>query len=465
MNHSSPTILFVMAAAIGHLNCTFSVSRRLRKEGYRVIYAIHPDKVPYLEEQGFEAIPFDAKLFSFGSDLRYIGNTPIDTLLHRLTDHFTQARIGPTETAITKWNKLLQTVNPQLLFLDSFYPFNYLLIEGPKPPTIFINIMLSDRPRTGVPPLNSLLSPAKGAAPLQSLRIGANWFRHSIRQRWREWSSFGQSQLGLSRQILAQKGISISACIDTNKAFYPAVRTCPEIVLGPAALDYDELSPVEQLYLASPVHIPQNKTSQDPRLHLMLERLEMALPFTKWIYCSLGTLNARHNMHSLALFRALIRIFAKRPDWELILATGEIDPLVFGPQRPNIHLFRHVPQYQILQSCSAMITHGGINSVLECIHQQVPMLVFPLNNEWDQNGNAARVVHYGLGIRQQLEHLQEEQITTALERLISETSFKDNLNAMQARIEQEDNWPALMQMIKEQMASAPTLSNHHLITT
>ena len=46
-----------------------------------------------------------------------------------------------------------------------------------------------------------------------------------------------------------------------------------------------------------------------------------------------------------------------------------------------------------------MVTHGGMNSIVECIYRQVPMLAYPLNRCWDQPGNAARIVFHGLGMR------------------------------------------------------------------
>jgi zeaxanthin glucosyltransferase len=35
------------------------------------------------------------------------------------------------------------------------------------------------------------------------------------------------------------------------------------------------------------------------------------------------------------------------------------------------------------------------------------MLVLPLNNQWDQNGDAARVVYHGLGIKANLQDTKE----------------------------------------------------------
>jgi UDP:flavonoid glycosyltransferase YjiC (YdhE family) len=54
------------------------------------------------------------------------------------------------------------------------------------------------------------------------------------------------------------------------------------------------------------------------------------------------------------------------------------------------------------------LTHSGNGSVLEAIHFKIPMLLFPLNNKWDQNGTAARVVHFGLGRKSELRIMRNE---------------------------------------------------------
>jgi UDP:flavonoid glycosyltransferase YjiC (YdhE family) len=82
-----------------------------------------------------------------------------------------------------------------------------------------------------------------------------------------------------------------------------------------------------------------------------------------------------------------------------LAAGGFYDRLVSREIPGNIFVYRTAPQLQILQKAQLMITHGGINSVKECIRFGVPMMIYPLRGIHDSVGCAARVVYHNLGRR------------------------------------------------------------------
>jgi UDP:flavonoid glycosyltransferase YjiC (YdhE family) len=55
------------------------------------------------------------------------------------------------------------------------------------------------------------------------------------------------------------------------------------------------------------------------------------------------------------------------------------------------------PQQWALQHADAVVTHGGLNTVMDAIVSRTPMLVMPI--AFDQPGVASRVAHAGIGLQ------------------------------------------------------------------
>jgi zeaxanthin glucosyltransferase len=100
----------------------------------------------------------------------------------------------------------------------------------------------------------------------------------------------------------------------------------------------------------------------------------------------------------LPFLRRVVRIVEGRPSWDLVLSlSGRISAAALGPLPPGVHVFPWVPQLDVLAHADVAITHGGINTVDECVTSGVPMLVYP-GGETDMGGTTSRVVYHGLGL-------------------------------------------------------------------
>jgi zeaxanthin glucosyltransferase len=98
----------------------------------------------------------------------------------------------------------------------------------------------------------------------------------------------------------------------------------------------------------------------------------------------------------------------------------------------HIHTFAYVPQTYLLGYCSVFITHGGINSIKESIQAAVPMLVIPL--DVDQPGNAAKVVHKGLGLAAYIAKETTESLKAKLEALLTDAQYKQQLKHFKEKV-------------------------------
>ena len=87
-----------------------------------------------------------------------------------------------------------------------------------------------------------------------------------------------------------------------------------------------------------------------------------------------------------------------RPDRELVISLGgRLRPSDLGPLPERVHAFEWVPQLDVLRRTDAVVTHGGSNTIDECVLAGVPMLIY-CGYQTDMAGNTVRVAHHGLGL-------------------------------------------------------------------
>ncbi len=99
------------------------------------------------------------------------------------------------------------------------------------------------------------------------------------------------------------------------------------------------------------------------------------------IYVTLGTLfNSRTDV-----FAQILTALRDEPV-EIIVTVGrDGDPAQFGPQPPNVHIERFVPQNLLYPHCAAAVIHGGSGTMIGALQHGLPLVVMPLGA--DHPGN------------------------------------------------------------------------------
>jgi len=154
---------------------------------------------------------------------------------------------------------------------------------------------------------------------------------------------------------------------------------------------------------------------------------QFAGPNGPLVYLSLGSLGSA----DVELMRALIvELAASR--YRVIVSKG--------PQHDQLELAANMvgeeflPQTSVLPKVDLVITHGGNNTVTECLYFGKPMVVLPLF--WDQYDNAQRIHETGFGIRLDTYAHEPEQLLGAIEALLANGRLRQRLGALSARLQQ-----------------------------
>jgi MGT family glycosyltransferase len=147
------------------------------------------------------------------------------------------------------------------------------------------------------------------------------------------------------------------------------------------------------------------------------------------VYFSLGSLGSA----DVQLMRRVIGCLAATP-YRYIVSKGPLHHEI--ELAANMAGAEFLPQTSVLPVCDLVITHGGNNTVTECLHFGKPMVVLPLF--WDQYDNAQRVHELGLGIRLDTYRFTDTQMHGALDRLLGDGRLHARLAAAAATIQRRD---------------------------
>jgi len=90
------------------------------------------------------------------------------------------------------------------------------------------------------------------------------------------------------------------------------------------------------------------------------------------------------------------------------------------------------PQLALLDRASLLITHAGVNTVLEAISRAVPMVALPRG--YDQPAMGSRIAHSGVGLLGSFRSSTAAQIREMVKRVLGEDSFRRRARELQTAI-------------------------------
>jgi MGT family glycosyltransferase len=164
------------------------------------------------------------------------------------------------------------------------------------------------------------------------------------------------------------------------------------------------------------------------------------------VFCSLGTA-ATFYPHSLRFFQAVITASKLREDWQFVLHVGSHpEAAQLESPRPNLLIRERVPQLTLLRRAAVMVTHGGMNSIMECIHFGVPMVIVP--GLRDQPGNATRAVHHGLAVTARMASITAKELVSLTAHAMTDRSIREALVRMRRAITDEKGMDASVQFLE-----------------
>ena len=162
------------------------------------------------------------------------------------------------------------------------------------------------------------------------------------------------------------------------------------------------------------------------------DRKSESFDFTKGenpvVYISLGTIVKGAG----TFFQTCIEAFRDEAVDVIISAGQKFDIHRLKNISPNVHIYKSVPQVEVLKMADVFVTHGGMNSISEALTAAVPMVVIPFSS--DQPTNARSVEKLGAGKKMDYSSVDKDSLKDTVLSVLNDNDIRSNLLNMQKLI-------------------------------
>jgi MGT family glycosyltransferase len=373
-------LLFAAHPTVGHTSALRAIAARLLAQGHAIDFAIVPAHVPAadrwpapvqaasalprrLRADGFTVLPLPRSWRALWHAIRLPGRVGLAELAEAIalftSDMPAQARaIASYATAR----------NAAVIVGDYLMPAALLAARLSDRPYVALYHSALPFPVADAPPFGSQLASTAAGTPAwqaAAARLAA------LSQQFADRTAAAAHALGITlpRPITLTRPVSDTLnLLATLPVLEPGLLLpdAPAVMIGPC------------------LPLPSAMDQGHPALH--------ALPDAGLrVYVSLGTVFNEQP----AVYRRILDGLAAL-DAAVIVGAGRSAPMLRTRHWPRVLVYESVPQVALLRQVDIVVTHGGNNTVQECLAAGRPMVVLPFGG--DQHANAARVTRLGAGV-------------------------------------------------------------------
>ena len=421
-------IAIAITGLSGILHSSFEMVSKLEAEGHQVTYLCPLDIGERVERLGFTFVKIPEINFRLsGMDYKEENPSWLTKAKYHFKNNRTNYEKGKELLNLNEYRAIMKSLHPEFVLGEIEMHELILTALSLKIPVTLFSQWFPDSSTTLLPSIRSTIIPGKG---LSGTTIGILSTRAYLRLRFRTKLLIDNLNFNNYRRIFLKK-YAKEVGLDVNELYlnnFPPLFTFRKLpIVGVVMKDLDFFHrPDKNFSYAWPmVYIardgkgiaPQSTSRIDDVLTLKKELSK------KLIYCSLGTFVKADT----TFLKKVIKAFENEPNWILILSSkNEIFEQGTEPKAENVFLFKTVPQLRVLQYADCCINHGGINTIHECIHFSVPMLIYSAK-KYDQNGCSARVAFHGLGISSDKDKDDIETIRQNIYRVLNEEKYRNKI--------------------------------------
>jgi zeaxanthin glucosyltransferase len=396
----------ICPAAIGHLNPMCVLGRELQKRGHRVTLFGIPDTQPKVAKAGLDLWTIGEAEFPPGTlEQKYKQLGEMSGLAGL---KFTVSWIQQ-ETAMLfhEAPEAIKATGVEALLVDQVSGAGAIVADMLNLPYITVCNALLVNQEAGVPPF------------FTPWNYSSAWWAR-LRNQAGNWLLNRLTQPVWDKLVQQRQQWNLPPYESRKNAYSPLAQLCQL----PLEFDFPRDNLSQCFHYTGPFQEPSGlEPVSFPSISFPFEKLT-GQPL---IYASLGTLQNRkwEIFHHIA--EACMELEA-----QLVISLGNPNSQesLSLPGSPLVVPF--APHQQLIERSSLIITHAGMNTVLGALSSGVPIVAIPITNE--QPGIAARLARTKAGEVVPLKSLSVAKLQSAIQRVLTEDSYKNNALRLQEAI-------------------------------
>lgn len=423
-------ILVATSGLTGILNASMALVDDLRAEGHEVEYTSPRDVRTRIETNGYtyRQLPMIDTATTPDLPQNLSNASKLAKWKHRIT-HRTNRQAEAYQTIFPSAFVDLVTQHQYDRCIIDVELHEYIIVGvGRGWDVVLLSQWFSLWERPGLPYLLTDTIPGVGFSG-SSLGLWLSW--RTIRlKRWYQFTKIAMLSLGTDRRSLLfmlarAEGFPLKYIKENNWPGPFVYDHLPLWAMVDEALEFPHPIRPNMSYLGPKVKSDRKDPPTDREVLLRIEKaIAQSKKTSKKLICC--TVSSLHSGDTAFLFR-VIEACSGEEDLVLIIALGgKIDSSTFGTLASNIIAVDRLPQLMVLEHADLSINHAGIHTINECLHYNVPMLIYS-GKRSDQNGCAARVHYHKRGIMADKDKDTVEEIRGNIRRILqSNKSDKNN---------------------------------------
>lgn len=424
-------VLLTLWPFAGHLHPNLSIAHALRARGHEV--AVYSGKAagPTVEGEGFRFFPFqrvdEAEVDRIVASPEGIIARPKPA---EFRDLYRQWVLDTVPDQLEDLEAVLAAWQPDAIVCDPTMWAPFLILHEKKriPVAVFALIIACPLSGRDGPVLGYPLPRPRNAVQRVQTELTRRFVAFFVRDVRRAADRLRQ------RHGLPPTGMSVTDYAGRMPLYL--MPSSPE-------LDYhrDDLPP--SVHYVGPCLWSKPSTQSPPHWLLNLPADNRA------VYVTEGTIHLQPRV-----LKAAAQGLAGLPI-QTIMTTGrhrDIAALDLGtrPLASNIRVEQFVPIADLLPRMDAVVTTGGPSTVMASLNLGIPLVIVP--SDWDHPETAWRVQDAGVGILLKPESCTPENLRAAVERVLSEPSYRRNAQQLADDLKRRGGPDRAATLVEEMMA-------------